>query len=500
MAAPSIGWSQVLMGFGWLRHLRAADTALARANARALVDDWMIFSRGRTGPAWEPNVVSRRLMSWLCQSPMILDDADWPFYRRFMKSIGQQAAFLESALHGAVEGEARLTAAVAIAATGLCAEGLIGLQKRGTRALRGELRRQILADGGHVSRNPRAVHDLLLDLLPLRQAYVARGVEAPEELVSAIDRMMSMLRLFRHADGALALFNGMGVTAPDTLATLLAYDDARGAPLLDAPQSGYQRLEANGTIVILDAGAPPPREFSAEAQAGCLSFEVSAGYQRIIVNCGAPTSGARADVRAAARSTIAQSTLSIEQTSSCRFATTQRLRAWVQSPLLSGPRQVPCKRTKDDTEEALLASHDGYAEAFGLVHEREVRLTSDGMRIEGEDRLRPATSASQEKPHDYAVRFHLHPSVVPQMLAEERGVELVLPNGEVWTLDATGGLTELEEGIFFAAPDRARRTHQIVIRARFPGTQRIAWTLSKRTIEAVLPSVEHFSLGESSPF
>ena len=38
---PSRAWAEALYGFGWLRHLRAADTALARANARALVDEFV---------------------------------------------------------------------------------------------------------------------------------------------------------------------------------------------------------------------------------------------------------------------------------------------------------------------------------------------------------------------------------------------------------------------------------------------------------------------------
>ena len=38
---PSEDWEVALLGFGWLRHLRAADTALTRANARSLVDDWI---------------------------------------------------------------------------------------------------------------------------------------------------------------------------------------------------------------------------------------------------------------------------------------------------------------------------------------------------------------------------------------------------------------------------------------------------------------------------
>ena len=57
---------------------------------------------------------------------------------------------------------------------------------------------------------------------------------------------MPMLRFFRHSDGTFAHFNGMGTTPAELLLTLLAYDDSRGAPLSNAPHSGYQRIETGG--------------------------------------------------------------------------------------------------------------------------------------------------------------------------------------------------------------------------------------------------------------
>ena len=98
VAPPSPAWAANLAGFGWLRHLRAADTALARANGRVLVEDW-IASRGRPSNAidWEPRVIARRLLSWLSQSPLILEGADLPFYGRFMKNISRQATILNGA-------------------------------------------------------------------------------------------------------------------------------------------------------------------------------------------------------------------------------------------------------------------------------------------------------------------------------------------------------------------------------------------------------------------
>ncbi len=85
-------------------------------------------------------------------------------------------------------------------------------QRSAMRRLADELDRQILPDGGHISRNPGTLIDLLIDLLPLRQAFAARNIAPPPALLNAIDRMMPMLRFFRHGDGSFALFNGMGPT------------------------------------------------------------------------------------------------------------------------------------------------------------------------------------------------------------------------------------------------------------------------------------------------
>ncbi len=112
---------------------------------------------------------------------------------------------------------------------------------------------------------------------------------------------MPMLRFFRHDDGCFALFNGMGPTAPDLIATILAYDDVRGEPISNASHSGYQRLKQNNLLVLMDTGTPPPMTMSQEAHAGCLAFEFCAGGHRIVVNCGVPAITRKAGGRSRAR-------------------------------------------------------------------------------------------------------------------------------------------------------------------------------------------------------
>ena len=480
LEAPSQSWARALGGFGWLKHMRAADTQLARGTARALVGDFLRL-RGRPAaddPMWEPRVVSRRILAFLSQSPMILEGAEPDFYRRFMNHFARARTHLLRALTEEAHGEWRLFAAIALAELAVCSDANPRLQANATQLLARELSRQLMADGGHIGRNPQTLIDLLLELLPLRQAYAARGTQMPAALLNAIDRIIPMVRLFRHGDGSLALFNGMSVTHPELIATVLTYDDVRGRALLNAPYSGYQRIEAGRSAVIVDAGRPPPPAYSSEAHAGCLSFEFSFGGDRIIVNCGAPGPN-RAAAREIARTSAAHSTLIVDDTSSCRFSSTAGLDRFFQGQILSGPTRVDVARSNSPDGERLALSHDGYGPRFGLVHARALTLAPDGSRLNGEDSLSPTQQAGAATARRFALRFHLHPSVTAASIWDGQGAVLDLPSGERFTFEAGGREVSLEDSIFFAAPNGPRASRQMVINPGIEGDETIGWTLAR---------------------
>src|SRR6201987_995617 len=331
MTPPSDEWAVTLLSFVWLRHLRAADSAITRANARSLIDDWISMQGGWHPIGWRPDILSRRVICWLSQAPFVLQEADARFYRRFIRSLSRQVRYLRHTLSEWREGVPHLQAVVALYYATLCVQGQSGHLRGNVRRLIDELRKQVLPDGGHVSRNPGALIELLADLLPLRQLFSARQLQPPQALNNAIDRIMPMLRFFRHGDGNFAQFNGMGPTPVDLLATVLAYDDARGSPLSNAPHSGYQRIDAGQTALLMDTGLPPPVILSQEAHAGCLSFELSWRLQRLVINCGLPAVN-KENWRQVARQTAAHSTVTLNETSSCAFLESGPLRK-----LLSGP-------------------------------------------------------------------------------------------------------------------------------------------------------------------
>jgi uncharacterized heparinase superfamily protein len=477
---PSEEWSDQLLGFGWLRHLRAADSAITRANARALVDEWIsLQSAFDAVDGWRPDLVARRIISWLCQAPLVLHEADMRFYRRFLRNLTRQVRYLRRTYKATRDGVPRLQAIMALNYAALCMQNQARMIKGVARLLTDELERQVLPDGGHASRNPSALVELLLDLLPLRQAFAARNVPPPAALNNAIDRMMPMLRFFRHGDGNFALFNGMGPTRSDLVSTVLAYDDARGMPFANAPHSGYQRVQVGDALLIVDAGQPPPLPLSYEAHAGCLSFELSSKNYRIVVNCGLPATS-RETWRHVARASAAHSTVVFNDTSSCRFLTSESLKSLLGAPILSGPADVQVSRQERDKGVTLRLSHDGYASRFGVVHQRMLRLSPDGRRLDGEDVFAPANGESlpARRGDNFAVRFHLHPLVKASRHSDGHGVMLVLPSKEVWTFDAYEERVELEESVYLAGPDGPRRSVQIVIYGQARAVPRVHWTLS----------------------
>ncbi|MCO5071596.1 MAG: heparinase II/III family protein [Rhizobiaceae bacterium] len=472
-------WLRSLHGFRWLRHMRAAGSEIAAANARSLVSDWITLHGSRIeGPAWEPATVAKRIIAWLQHSSVVLQGAEFAFYRAFLKSLAMQIRYLRAVVPDTPDGATRLRARAALAFSALSLPVPPSALRAATRNLAVELKRQILPDGGHVSRDPLVVLEMLADLLPLRQTYANQAEAPPQELINAVDRMLPALRFFRLGDGAMARFNGMGATIQDRILTILRHDDTVGAPLLHASHSGYERLALGRTVVIADTGAAPPFEMSQRAHAGCLAFEMSSGRNPLIVNSGVD-SYASEDFRPLARATAAHSTATINDTSSARFALQPGMARWLGTPLVDGPKEVRSTRLDKPGQQGFVASHDGYLPRFGIIHERGLRLSDDGAVLTGMDRFFGSGGQKVHREQDaVSIRFHLHPDIELFRDDDERLV-LVTPQHERWTLSSPDVVPTVEESIFFASLGGPLRSRQIVLAFRASELGEVRWRFSR---------------------
>lgn len=474
---PNEGWARALHGFAWLRHLAAADRPEARETAQLLAAEWAMRHRGGNGIAWEPHVTGRRLISWISHSSLLLEDADAETYEIITESIGIQLVRLAASWRTSPSGYPRLLSLLALLLAQLCISGHEGQVPETEKLFVAELERQILPDGGHIGRNPGILVDLILDLLPLSQCFAARSRTAPRQFAAALKAMLGMLKYMRLGDGMLARFNGMGVASPAGLATVLVYDDNPGAVPASAPASRYVRLERGSSILIFDAGPPPPLESAAEAHAGCLSFELSVGTSLMLVNGGAPSS-ANAEWRAASRATASHNTLCLGEKSSSKLIRHKMLEELVGGPPIRYPDEVTYKVETHDGSLEVTAQHDGYTRKFDLVHSRTLALAPTGRRLLGIDRLAGKTGTlrlRQDIP--FAIHFHLHPAVRCRRGDSPNIAIIELPNGETWWFSLEGARLAIEESTYFADSAGPRRSLQIVARGATFGETEVRWVL-----------------------
>ena len=214
--------------------------------------------------------------------------------------------------------------------------------------------------------------------------------------------------------------------------------------------------------MLADCGVPPPIGLDMMAHAGTLSFEMSVGRERLIVNCGAFPAGG-AEWRDAARATAAHSTLVIGDVNSSELR---------PDGLGRRPTKVETQRQEANGAHWLEASHDGWLKPFGAVHLRRLYLAESGEDLRGEDVIEAPT------PQPFAIRFHLHPAVHANLQQDGVAALLRLPGGGGWRLRAEGARVSVEESIYLGGPE-PRRAEQVVLSGAPDGPQHVKWAISK---------------------
>ncbi|MCQ8239258.1 heparinase II/III family protein [Rhizosaccharibacter radicis] len=439
-----------LNGFGWLRDLRALGTDAGRLRARALVADWLLRPPADS-VAREPHVMAARLTAWLYHFDFFAATADDGFRGRLMARIVMDGRSLSALLPLPGHDRSVFACLKGLLAVGVALPENGSLLSRFMRFLPPELGRQVLGDGSQPERSPQAQFEVLRELAEMRAIMQAAQIAPPLALAASLDRMSPVLRALRHADGGLALFNGSTEGNPVFIDLVLSQSTRGRAVQNELPEGGFRRIVAGRTVLIVDAGPPPPPGLDRGAHAGTLSFEMSVGRDRLIVNCGSATDP---DWREALRATAAHSTLVLGD-----GVSSSGLR---EGGLLARPGRVEADHRTAGGAHWLEFSHDGYRPAFGAVHRRRLYLAEAGDDLRGEDLLEAADVSP-----GFVLRFHLHPAVVVERDEEHGGALLSLPGGGRWRFRADVGRITLEDSIY-AGNGTPVRCRQIVVQMRAP--------------------------------
>lgn len=467
-------WIEHIHSFEWLRDLKALGGDQGRMAARAMVRSWIEDHHGWHELYWRPDILGRRVANWAAAFDFFGESAGEDFQEMFFCSLSSHVRALSRALSGmgpgGVTGLPLLHAIKGLAYGGLIFEGREADLERALNLLDREIDRQILSDGGHISRNPQSLLETIKILIDIRGALQQGGYPPLEKIQFALDRAVPALRFFRHGDRRFALFNGCQESDEETLKSVLMHAGSRAKVLNSLPHTGFERAALGKGFLIMDCGKPPSYPHDESVHAAPLSFEFSYGRDRIFVNCGShPTSR---DWQDALRAAPAHNALVIDDRNICEVHQ--------DGSLVRKPRKVLVTREDKKDEILIDACHDGYVPLNGITHRRRLMFSGQGHDLRGEENLSCAVGLGRL--HQVAIRFHLHPRVSVSLVQEGTEALLRLKGGMGWRFSVEGAVLLVENSIYLGRGIRPAKTKQLVLRTSMDTDfSRIKWALQKES-------------------
>jgi uncharacterized heparinase superfamily protein len=393
--------------------LGAATSADRRAMQRDLIARWIAENPPPSGNGWEPYPTSLRIANWIKWSLFSGERLE----PAWLDSLAQQTRWLTRRLEWRLLGNHLLANAKALVLAGLFFDGDEAGQwlELGLSIYARELPEQTLADGAHFELSPMYHAIILEDLLDVLNGARAYGMEKRgvfADLPEIIARMRPWLAAMTHPDGGPSFFNDAAFGVAARRDQLEAYADrlwlapapTPGEGALHLAASGYVRVNWGDATAILDLAAVGPDYLPGHAHADTLSFELSLGNERVIVN-GGTSDYAPGPARQAQRETAAHSTVEIDGESSSEV--------WASFRVARRARVSDVRIQRDGSDLAISGGHDGYRRLAGRpVHRRAWAFSGCSLTVRDEIVCAAAKPA--------VARFHFPPGVEVEAAADQR--------------------------------------------------------------------------------
>ena len=450
-------------------------------SAKAVVQDWIAHhppQRGAVG--WSPYPTSLRLMNWLALFYGQWREqiqADTSFQDELWASVWRQTRWLAKHLETHLGGNHLFENAVALAFVGACWDGpqANAWSQAGWQLLAGELDEQVLPDGMHFERSPMYQCRMLYALSMLANVANPTDLAWVSEKIKAMSQALGYLT---HPDGDIALFNDAARDIYLAPASVCAFANRvteqsptgatpdtlpKDAWSMTLPDAGfYVGYAHNNGYVVCDAGALGPDYLLGHAHADMLSFELTLGGQRLVVD-GGTYDYVESSMRRYCRSVKAHNTVQVDAGDQAEFWGAFRVGR-------RGRAKVLDYQTLPDGFR-MRAQHNGFAHQPGQpIHCRDFRWHHNGtlMLRDTVTGRRGSTATS---------RLHLAPGTVVQKLDEGR---LSVTLGSLRCMIYASGPGVLELGQADHCPDFGRRQGGPLLSWTWPieeGAQAIAITV-----------------------
>ncbi len=455
-----------LNNFNWFFTI---DLKSSKKVVQKIVSEWIIKNQNYHEKSWDFDLTSKRIIAWLSNHYLTLDEANKDYINKFNEMIQKQTNHLIQQLNNSKKIDDKIIGCAAIILVGLCYKEEKKYLSYGLNLLK-KISNLTLDNQGFTE--SRSINQLIFYLkyyILIREWFKEAQVEIPEIINESIFYLGQGYAFIWQNLNSDVLMNG------NNISNNIEFDQylKRFGYIFKNENKdfgGYTILNNKKISLIMDIGASPPSKFSSEYQSGALSFEIISNGKKLISNCGY-YNGKNNKLIKLSKSTANHNTLIIDDTSSCQYKKSG------QNYLLYDNLKILKKNIVFEKNYwKINASHDGYSKKFNTTHERVIEFYPEQYKFMGTDKILIKKSNFNIK---FDIRFHLEPNIKIMKTQDNKAILIELED-EGWKFTCNNFNINIDNGLYFGNKNSYTQNQNIFISGITKSqNDSINWQLSK---------------------
>ncbi len=444
---PNIFWlenkkkdTEEMHNFFWLNLIdRKADNK----KLKKIIYVWMLKNSKYRQKIWETSTLSSRVISWILNIDIILNNSTFDFRKTFLNCIINQTNHLKKNIKFEKDLSKKVEILTAIILTGLVFKEYEENFDTGIKELETIIKVFFDNNGFPLSRNPSDLFYFLKYFIFCKEIIKDSQKYIPEFLEDIIEKNLNCIHYIKTPNEQLPLFNGAVST---NFHQIQKYLEDYKPSNKNNNIGGLFKIKHKNHFLLLDIDKPPQKKFSKSYQSGPLSFEYFLDGVKIITNSGFGKDISK-KVELLSRLTACQSTLTINDTSITKFEKNEMISKIFGNSIKSSFKSFDFSSKKENDLIGCAASNNGYEKKFGCTHKREIYLDQKNNCLKGTDHI---FKIKDGYPIRYAFRFHINPelNVVKTMSGNSALIQISKNKSLIFTINDEN--LEIEKSIFLA--------------------------------------------------
>ena len=458
--------------FLWLNLI---DRKSNSKSIQKIINLWMLKYPKYKKNVWENSVLSKRIISWILNADIIINNGLFEFKRNFLTQIIIQTNHLKKNIKFEKNYSKKIEILTAILLSGLVFKEYEENYNIAIKEIEKLVKEFFDKDGFPISRNPSDLIFFCKYLIFCNECIKDAQKYVPEFFEDIIKNNLICIRNILTPLNQIPLFNG-GVE--ENLNHFNTFVENFNYKFKNEKKTvgGIQKLKSKNSYIFFDVGKPPIKEFSKSYQSGPLSFEYFLEGTKIITNCGFGCNiSSKAELLS--RLTSAQSTLSINDTSITKFERSKLINKIFGNSIKNTFKVFDCDFNDDDGKVESAATHNGYEKSFGCIIKRKISLEKSTNNILGSDEI---IKKKDGKPINYGLRFHLYPGLTAVKTMSGNSALIQISKNKSLILTVLNENLVIEKSIFFGGNKISDNTCVTVLGNLVNKNKTIYWEIKRK--------------------